>query len=312
MSQASDFTVTTLGCGSARPSRRHLPSSTVVNHRGNLFMVDCGEGAQRSLMQYGLNMARVGHIFLTHLHGDHCFGLPGLVGTLGLQQTGGTLTIHTFEEGRRIFSDIFNYFSRGLPYEIVWNILDPRKEEIVLETRALTVRTIPLRHRVDCVGYIFEEKPSPRHLDRAMCDFHGVPMALYNRIKGGEDFMRPDGILVPNERLTTPPTPPRSYAHISDTAYMPALADKIRGVDLLFHETTYTEEHRPLAQEGGHSTAREAAMIARDAQAGSLLIGHYSSRYPDERVLYDEAAEIFPDVVLNHEGLTTPIRKIEK
>ena len=147
-----DFKIHTLGCGSAKPTLRHLPSSTVVEHRGSLYMVDCGEGAQRSMQKSRLKFSRLSHIFLTHLHGDHVFGLPGLIGTLGLQQNGGSITIHTFEDGRKILSEIFKYFCRDLSYDIIWNILDPKKEEIALETHSLTVRTIPLKHRVDCVA----------------------------------------------------------------------------------------------------------------------------------------------------------------
>lgn len=302
-----DFLVHTLGCGSAKPTVRHQPSSTVVEHRGNLFMVDCGEGAQRTFQLAGLKFSRLNHIFLTHLHGDHVFGLPGLIGTLSLQQTGGELTIHTFEEGRRILTQIFNYFDRERTFDIIWNILDPKEEQIALETKSLTVRTIPLRHRVPAVGYVFEEKASSRHLNREMADFYRVPTYMFNNIKAGEDFVTPDGIVVPNRKLTFDPTPPRRYAHISDTAYMPELAAAIKGVNLLFHETTYLEEHIKEAGARGHSTAAQAATVARDAGAGRLLTGHYSSRYRDEEAFVTEAQRIFPNVILNKEGLTTEV-----
>lgn len=302
---ANNFTIHTLGCGSAKPTPAHQPSSTVVDHRGRLFMIDCGEGAQRSFQLHRLKTSRLGHIFLTHLHGDHVFGLPGLIGTMGLQQEGGSVTIHTFEEGRDIISKILDYFSRDLPFEVKYNILDPHKEEVAYEDHALRIRTIPLEHRVPSVGYVFEEKEGLRHIDRQMTDFHGVPLYMLNRIKKGEDFIKPDGTVVANEVLTTPPTPARRYAHISDTAYMPGLAAKIGPVDLLLHETTYLQANAKDAEQRGHSTAKQAATVARDAGAGALLTTHYSSRYyRDESGFKKEAAEVFDGpIYLNNERL---------
>lgn len=303
----SDFKVYTLGCGSARPSLRHHPSSTVVNHRGNLFMVDCGEGAQAAFMRQRLSFARLRHIFLTHLHGDHVFGLPGLIGTLALSGNGGGITIHTFEEGKKQLKSIFDYFCRDTPFDINFNVIDLEEEAIILETKSLTVRTVRLKHRVPAVGFVFEEKQGERHIIPSMTEFHQVPRSWMKRLKAGEDFIKEDGTVVPNRLLTSDPTPARSYAHLSDTVYIPGVADKIKGVDLLFHETTYLEEHASLAQPRGHSTARQAAMVARDAGARRLLTGHYSSRYNDEKKFVEEASVIFPNVILNREGLITEI-----
>ena len=305
---SNNFTIHTLGCGSAKPTLRHQPSSTVVDHRGRLFMVDCGEGAQKSFQKHKLKFSRLSDIFLTHLHGDHVFGLPGLVGTLGLQNAGGKLRIHTFEDGREILTRIFDYFCRDLPFEVEFNILDPKKEEIAYEDKSLIVRTIPLRHRVPTVGYVFEEKPGPRHIIRDMIDFHQVPVYKINDIKEGADFIRPDGKIIANSLLTSAPTPPRRYAHISDTAYMPELAEKIGPVDLLFHETTYLDEHEADAAHRGHSTARQAAMVAKAAGAKRLLTGHYSSRYRDESPFLTQAAEVFPgEIFLNDESFSLDI-----
>ncbi len=302
----SDFNIHTLGCGSAKPTLRHQPSSTVIDYRGNLMMVDCGEGAQYAFQRHHLKFSRLGHIFLTHLHGDHVLGLPGLISTLGLGGTGGKITIHTFAEGKRILSSIFNFFAGDLPFEVDFNVIKP-EETVILETSSLIVRTVPLKHRVPAVGYIFEEKPKPRHIRRDMIDFHQVPFSAINRIKTGEDFVKPDGEIIPNSLLTKDPTPPLSYAHISDTAYIPELAEKIGPVDLLFHETTYLDRHLPEAGKRGHSTARQAAMVARDAGAKALLTGHYSSRYKDDEDFRKEALDIFPNVILNREGLVTPV-----
>ena len=302
----SDFIIHTLGCGSAKPSLRHQPSCTVVEHRGSLYMIDCGEGAQLGFMKQRLSFSKLRHIFITHLHGDHVLGLPGLVSTLALTNIGGELTIHTFEEGARQLKSMIEYFSRDNPFTLNFHVIKP-EEAIVLETKALTVRTIPLNHRLPTVGYVFEEKPKPRHINPAMTNFHQVPVAMMKRIKEGEDFIKPDGSIIPNQMLTTDADPSQSYAHISDTAYMPQIAQKIGPVDLLFHETTYLDDREADARERGHSTARQAAMIARDSGAKKLLTGHYSSRYSDDKPFLTEAMSVFPNVILNTEGLKIPL-----
>ncbi len=300
----STFSIHTLGCGSAKPTLRHQPSSTVIDHRGNLFMIDCGEGAQQAFQRHRLKFSRLGHIFLTHLHGDHVLGLPGLISSLGLGGAGGKIVIHTFADGKNILTKIFNFFARELPFDVEFNVIKP-EEKVILETSSISVRTIPLNHRIPTVGYVFEEKAKPRHIRRDMIDFHQVPFSHINRIKAGEDFTKPDGSVIPNFMLTTDSTPSLSYAHISDTAYMPELAAKIGPVDLLFHETTYLDTHLAEAAQRGHSTARQAATVARDAGAKALLTGHYSSRYKNDEGFREEALDIFPNVILNREGLVT-------
>lgn len=292
-----------MGCGSAKPSPIHNPSCTVINFRENLFMVDCGEGAQKEFQRQRLKLPRLNHIFLTHLHGDHVFGLPGLIGTMALSGLEGDITIHTFEDGRRILSSMFDYFNRGLPIDVKFNVIRP-EEAVVFENSSLVVRTVPLKHKIPAVGYVFEEKPRLRHIDRPACDFHGVPIWAFNAIKAGEDFTKPDGTMIPNALLTKSPASPRSYAHISDTSYMPSLSEKIKGVDLLFHETTYLAQDLDKAKERGHSTAAQAAQVALDGGAKRLLTGHYSSRYKDDALFAAEARTVFPgEVILGREGL---------
>lgn len=301
------FNVHLLGCGSAKPSVIHNPSSTVVDFRGNLFMIDCGEGAQKEFQRQGLKFSRLNHIFLTHLHGDHVFGLPGLIGTLALSGIEGDLTIHTFKDGKEILEKIFDYFNRGLQIDVKFNVIKA-EDAIVYETESLRVRTVRLDHKIPAVGYVFEEKPRLRHIDREMCDFHNVPLWAFSSIKSGEDYVKPDGTVVPNARLTKDPELARSYAHISDTAYLPALADKIRGVDLLLHETTYLSDNLDKAKQRGHSTAAQAAQVALDAKAGRLITTHYSSRYKDNALYLKEAEGVFPNVILGREGLRVPVR----
>ncbi len=267
-------------------------------------MIDCGEGAQLAFQRHHLKFSRLRHIFLTHLHGDHVLGLPGLISSLGLGSAGGEITIHTFADGKKIITKILDFFARELPFEVQFNVIKP-EEAIIFETDSISVRTIPLDHRVPTVGYVFEEKAKPRHIRREMIDFHNVPFSSINRIKTGEDFIKPDGTVIPNIMLTSDPTPPLSYAHMSDTAYIPDLAQKIGAVDLLFHETTYLDCHIAEARQRGHSTARQAATVARDAGARTLLTGHYSSRYKNDEDFRKEALDIFPNVILNREGLVT-------
>lgn len=304
----SDFKIHTLGCGSAKPTVKHQPSSTVVEHRDTLYMIDCGEGAQLQFQKQRLKFSRLRHIFLTHLHADHVLGLPGLVATMGLGGKEGKLTVHTFRDGKEILERIMGYFSPQLTFELEFNVIKP-EENVILDTGALTVRTVPLRHRIPDVGYVFLEKEQLRHINREMCDFHGVPLFRMREIKEGADFVKPDGTVIPNVMLTTDADPARSYAHMSDTLYMPDLAPKIGAVDLLFHETTYLRDNADKARERYHSTAEQAAMVARDAGAKRLLTGHYSSRYSDDMLFVKEAEVIFPDVQANHEGLTVDIRK---
>ena len=187
----SDFRIHTLGCGSAKPTVKHQPSSTVVEHRGTLYMVDCGEGAQLQFQKQRLKFGRLRHIFLTHLHGDHVLGLPGLVSTLALGGKEGKLTIHTFKEGKEILEQILGFFARELSFELDYDIIRP-EEKVILDTGSLRVRTIPLKHRVPTVGYVFEEAEPLRHIRRDMCDFHGVPVFRMREIKEGADFVKAD------------------------------------------------------------------------------------------------------------------------
>lgn len=305
----AEFSIHTLGCGSAKPTLRHQPSSTVVDHRDTLYMVDCGEGAQRQFQAQRLKFSRLRHIFLTHLHGDHVLGLPGLLSSLSLGSQGGRITVHTFADGIDILRRILDYFARELSFELEFHEIKP-EDALILDTPSMTVRTVRLEHRVPCVGYVFEEKPKPRHIIRDMVDFHGVPYSMMNRIKLGEDFVKPDGTVVPNSRLTTDADRSLSYAHMSDTIYMPTLAEKIGPVDLLFHETTYLDCNEAEAKARFHCTARQAATVARDAGARALLTGHYSSRYKDDEGFRREAETIFPRVILNREGLVTDLTRL--
>lgn len=313
MGRDINFRINVLGCGSAKPTLEHNPSCMVLEHGSDLFMIDCGEGAQKEMLKQRLKMSRLGHVFLTHLHGDHVLGLPGLVSTLALDKKRGGLTIHTTEEGRQMLTTIFGYFDSDSDFEVRFEVFDPTREEIVYEDKTMTVRTLPLRHRVPAVGFVFEEKPKSRHIIGEMIERFGIPFSAIPAIKAGEDFTTTEGTVIPASELTSAPTPSHSYAHLSDTLYLPELAEKIKGVDLLYHESTYLKENAREATERFHSTAAQAAMMARDADAGALLLGHYSSRYRHDSLFLEEAREIFPRTVLADEGLTLdiPVSEVE-
>lgn len=282
---------------------RHLPACQVIDYRGNLMMIDCGEGAQLSMRRMGLKFSRLNHVFLSHLHGDHCLGLPGLLSTLALHQKGGTVTVHTSADGAEILSRIMDFFCRERTYSLEFNILDPSKKQVALETNALTVEAFPLRHRVPCMGFLFREKEKPRHLRGDMAKFYQIPVSQLKAIKDGADYVTPEGTIVANDRLTTPADHAASYAYCSDTVYMPSLAETVKKVDLLYHEATYADDATAKAHERFHSTASEAARTALAAEAGQLLLGHFSKAYNDESQHLAQARAIFPATEAAREGM---------
>ena len=222
------FQVNILGCGSATPSARHQPSCQVVDFRDKLFMIDCGEGAQSSFRRMGLKFSRLGHIFISHLHGDHVFGLPGLLSTMSLHGVQGKVTIHVFREGAALLKSWMDFFNRQSSFEIVYDIINPGERRVIYEDSGLTVETFPLYHRIACTGFLFREKPKMRHLRGDMVKFYSIPVSQLASIKQGADYVTPDGTVIANERLTTPPDPSVSYAYCSDTMYDPHVAADIR------------------------------------------------------------------------------------
>ncbi|MDR0412187.1 MAG: ribonuclease Z [Dysgonamonadaceae bacterium] len=297
------FEINVLGCGSALPTTRHCLSAQVINLREKLFLIDCGEGTQLQFRAMKLNFSRLNHIFISHLHGDHCFGLPGLISTLGLLGRTADLHIYAQPDAGKVFSFLPDYFCKELPYQVLFHSFDPAVSEQIFEDRTLKVTTIPLKHRVPSAGFLFEEKPKSAHIRRNMLDFYRIPFARINAIKEGEDFVTPEGEVIPNARLTLPPRPTQKYAYCSDTAYDESIVPLIEGVNLLYHEATFSHKDLARAQETYHSSAQQAALIARAARVERLLLGHFSARYPDEKILLDEAKEIFPNTLLAKERL---------
>lgn len=301
------FELHILGCGSALPTTRHFSTSQVLNVRDKLFMIDCGEGAQLQFRKARLKFSRLNYIFISHLHGDHCFGLWGLISTLNLLGRTADLHIYSPRGLEKLLLPTLAFFNKQMTYKVLFHEFEVEEPVLIYEDRSLTVTTLPLQHRIPCCGFLFVEKPRPNHIIREMVDFYGVPLYEMNRIKNGADFVTPEGKVVPNGVLTRPAEPPRRYAYCSDTIYLPALTEYLSGVDLLFHEATFGQDNLPRAQETFHTTAAQAAELARMAGAKKLVIGHFSARYEDESVLLKEAAGIFPETVLAKEMLCVPV-----
>lgn len=301
------FEVHILGCGSALPTTRHFSSSQVLNIREKLFMIDCGEGSQLQLRRSKLKFSRLNHIFISHLHGDHCFGLIGLISTFGLMGRTATLHIYAHKDLEVLMSSQLDYFCKGMTYKVEFHNIDPSKREIIYNDKSIKVTTIPLRHRIPTCGFLFEENRMPRHIKRDMVDFYRVPVSFMNRLKNGMDYVTPEGEVIANSRLTNNSDTPRKYAYCSDTIYYPKIVDQIANVDLLFHEATFANSESERAKSTFHTTASQAGIIAKAASVKQLLIGHYSARYEDGNILLEEAKQEFENTVMSKENLVVSL-----
>lgn len=302
----SEFKLHILGCGSATPSLRHMPSSQIVEHRTKLFMVDCGEAAQLQMMRMRLKFGKLNNIFLSHLHGDHFLGLPGLISTMALHEKGSALTVHTFAEGAAMLQTLMPMLIGDTPFDLKFNIIDPNaKHQVLYEDSSLIISSFPLYHRVPAVGFLFREKPKPRHIDGAAAKFHEVPHYKMESLRQGEDFVKPDGTIIPNSHLTTDASPSSSYAYCTDTIADRRVVTSVRGTDTIFHDATYGDDSASFAAKYGHSTARQAAKIAKLAGAKRLILGHFSKRYNSEDILVTQAGEEFSGIITAaNEGMT--------
>ncbi|MDD3787304.1 MAG: ribonuclease Z [Petrimonas sp.] len=297
------FEVTILGCGSAMPTTLHNPPSQLVDVNEKLFMIDCGEGTQLQMRKYKARMSKLHSIFISHLHGDHIFGLPGLISTLSLLGRTGDLNIYAHKEIELLLKPLIRYLGHNLSFKINLIPIQPDGLQLIYENKSLRVHSFLLKHRMDTNGFLFEEKESPRHIIREMIDFYQIPVKQIQRIKAGDDFVTAEGNVIKNNILTYPSAPPRRYAYCSDTAFNPAIVSYISGVDVLYHEATFADSETARAKETFHSTARQAAVIAKEAGVKKLVIGHFSSRYNEMQHLLLEAQEEFPQTELAYEGM---------
>ena len=296
-----NFTLNVLGTASALPTTERYPSAQVLNVRGRLFMIDCGEGAQISLRKAGISFLKIEHICISHIHGDHIFGLFGLLSTMALLGRTAPLTIYAPASFSTILQFLIEQFGEGFLYEIHHVVLDMSEPVIIYENRRTELLAFPLNHRVDTYGFIIREKMPQHNVYKEAIAKYGLSIAEIGTLKRGEDVIRPDRIIY-NSEAAYMPFAPRSYAYCSDTAPFPELAEWIKGVTVLYHESTFPAEMEEMAAKTHHSTTLQAAKTALDAGVGKLLVGHYSSRFPSVDFFLDEIRSIFPDAELAHDG----------
>lgn len=303
------FKITILGCGSAMPTTRHNPSSQLVEVNNKLFMIDCGEGTQLQMRKYKIRMSKLHSIFISHLHGDHVFGLPGLLATLSLLGRKKDLNIYAHPDVELFLLPFNQLYGNQLSYKV--NIIPLKTDglNILFENKSLKISSFPLKHRIPTNGFLFEEKEASRHMIGEMIEFYSIPYSKINEIKEGADFITQEGKVIKNAKLTTLPSLPRSYAYCSDTKYNPAIVPFIKGANVLYHEATFANDNLDRAQRTYHSTAQQAAEIAREAQVEKLVIGHYSSRYRNLDPLLEEAQTVFPHTTLAYEGKNINIKQ---
>lgn len=304
------FRITILGSASAKPTAGRHPSAQTVAIHEQYYLVDAGEGVQQQLFRYGINPLKLRAVFLSHLHGDHVYGLFPLLSTLGLYGRRTPLPIYAPAPFGDMLACHLRFFDSELPYTPRWEEIDTTRHALLLENRTLEVWSIPLRHRVPAAGFLFREKQPPRNVDKAKIAVYDLSIAQIAAAKRGEEVRLASGRTIPNCELTYEPYRPRAYAYLSDTNFSAKAARLAEGVDLLYHEATYAAAERKIARERGHSTTAEAARAAVEAGAKRLLIGHFSSRYKSLDPLLDEARAIFPSTELAEEGHTYEIPKI--
>lgn len=303
------FNITILGSASAKPTASRHPSAQVVNVHEQHFLVDAGEGVQQQLIRCGINPLKLRAVFISHLHGDHVYGLFPLISSLGLYGRKTALRVFAPAPFGEMLACHLRYFDSELPYPVVWSEVDTTQHALLMENRTLEVWSIPLRHRVPCAGFLFREKRPPLNVDKFPIAKYGLTIAQITAAKRGEDVTLASGEVIPNAELTYCPYEPRSYAYLSDTNFSAKAATLCKGVDLMYHEATYAAAEQRIARERGHSTTADAAKAALKAGAHRLVIGHYSSRYKDEGVLVEEAQRLFPETYPATEGTCYTIEK---
>ena len=294
--------LTILGCYAATPRGLTNPTSQLLEIRNHMFLVDCGEGTQVELRKHKLKFSRIKHIFISHLHGDHFFGLPGLIATFNLLGREAELHVYGPKGIKEAITLLLKLGGSWTNYPLLFHELDSKESELIFEDEKVSVRTIPLDHRVYTNGFLFQEKEAPRVLDVTAVAKYGIDKSEFRNIKNGKDGTAKDGAIIANKELTLDPPKPKSYAFCSDTAYKEDIIPIIAEVDLLYHESTFLETEASLCAKTKHATAKEAATIAKKAKAAKLLLGHYSTRYKSIALFKEEAQTIFKNVALAEDG----------
>ncbi len=293
-----------LGCYSATPRTITNPTSQVLEINNHLFLIDCGEGTQVELRKQKIRFSRIKHIFISHLHGDHYFGLAGLISTFALLTRETDLNIYAPKGLKEVITLQMKLSDSWTNYRLIFHELNSKTSELIFEDEKVEVHTIPLKHRVYTNGFLFKEKPGERKLDIEAVKEANIDLAYYRKLKQGFDVENNDGVLIKNSTVTIPPSKPKSYAFCSDTIFDESIIPIIKDVDVLYHESTFLDKHEHLAEPTKHSTAKQAAKIAKDANVGKLILGHYSTRYDGLQGFKTEAQEIFNNVELAEDGKT--------
>ncbi|WP_435524400.1 ribonuclease Z [Chryseobacterium indoltheticum] len=291
--------LTILGFNSAIPTINTSPTAQLLEMEERCFLIDCGEGTQVQLRKAKARFSKINHIFISHLHGDHCFGLPGLIASFRLLGRETPLHVYGPKGIKKMLDTIFTITETHRGFEVVYHELDKDYSEKIYEDNRVEVFTIPLDHRIYCNGYLFKEKPKDRHINmEEVSKYSEIETCDYHNLKAGKDFVLSDGYVLKNEVLTTNPAPSVSYAFCSDTRYLESVIPIIKNVTVLYHESTFLHDLKEMADYTGHTTALEAATIAKKAEVEKLILGHFSNRYGDLTVFTDEARTVFPNSYL--------------
>ncbi|MEO6838245.1 MAG: ribonuclease Z [Ginsengibacter sp.] len=293
--------VTILGNNSAIPAHSRHPTAQILQTNDQVVLIDCGEGTQMQMRLYKIKKSKINHIFISHMHGDHYFGLIGLLNSLALNNRLEDLHIYAPEKLKHIIEIQMNAAESSFPYKIYYNDLE--KEGIIFEDKKLSVECFKVNHRIACWGFIFREKKNPRRINIAAVKKFKILKSFYENLHKGEDYINSENELIKNEILTDPVEAPKSYAYCADTAYFEPIYEKIKGVDMVYHETTYLADLEKKAVSRFHSTSTQAAMIAKKAGAKRLLIGHFSSMYDSLDKFKEEACEVFANTEIAEEGV---------
>jgi len=296
------FELLILGCSSASPTSDRHPSGQLLNIAERFFLIDCGESTQIQLRRYKAKFQSIGQLFISHLHGDHFFGVPGLISSMHLLGRQKELHIYAPRQLKDLMDMVMGISDTRLKFELIWHFTEGQSLQLLMEDEKVQVFSFPLQHRIPCHGFLFKEKPLPRKIDKYKLEQLKISFADILKLKAGMDVLNEDGKLITNAEATLDPPPNRSYAYCSDTRFDLKVAEFVRGVDLLYHESTFLADHAERAKATFHSTAAQAAEIASRAGVKQLLLGHYSARYRELDGFEREATAIFPNVMLANDG----------
>lgn len=301
------FELTILGSSSAIPTSEKYPTAQVLKTPGRYFLIDCGEGTQIQLRRQKIGFGRINHIFISHLHGDHFYGLIGLISTFNLLGLKNDIHVYSPSQLKDVIQPQIDFLKGAMQFKVIFHPLNFKKTEVIYDDKKLEVISFPLNHSINTCGFLFREKQKEPKIKKELVQRYNISIEQIKTIKKGADFVTANGETITNSELTSPPPAPRSYAFCSDTAFYPPVAEVTKGVNLMYHEATFAEDLRDWADKTYHSTARDAATIAAMAEAGKLLIGHFSTRYDDDNILLEEAKSVFPNTEVAVDGATYTI-----